>query len=137
MWGHWYLCFGILMTSPLCFKTRVGSFICAWWRRTCYTLNLVYIRWDWWATKVIIHSLIFLFLIKHFTNVWNYSKHHKATKFTCLEHFVIKKQYQTEIVRIFEHWNYFTGSLLSDRTSTIVSNNLKLSFFWAPCSTYF
>ena len=28
--GHWYPCFEFLVTSPLGFKARVGSFICAW-----------------------------------------------------------------------------------------------------------
>ena len=31
LWGH---CFGLLVTSPLCFKARMGSFTCTWWRRT-------------------------------------------------------------------------------------------------------
>ena len=25
LWGHWYPCFGLLVTSPLCFKARVSS----------------------------------------------------------------------------------------------------------------
>ena len=34
-WGHWYPCFGFLVTSPLGFKARVGSALFAifLWRR--------------------------------------------------------------------------------------------------------
>ena len=32
-------CFGLLVTSPLGFKARVGSFIRAWQMRTCYTFS--------------------------------------------------------------------------------------------------
>ena len=31
---------GLLVTSPLGFKTRVGSLICPWWRRTCSTFQI-------------------------------------------------------------------------------------------------
>ena len=27
-WGHWYPCFGFLVTSPLGFKAKVGCLIC-------------------------------------------------------------------------------------------------------------
>ena len=37
LWDHWYPCFGLMVTSPLGFKARVGSLIGAWRRRTCYT----------------------------------------------------------------------------------------------------
>ena len=33
MWDHWYLWFGLLVTSPLCLKARVGSLIHAWLRQ--------------------------------------------------------------------------------------------------------
>ena len=32
LWGHWYQCFVLLVTSPLGFKSKVGSFICTWQR---------------------------------------------------------------------------------------------------------
>ena len=41
MWGHWNPCFGLLVTSPLGFKTRVGNLVCAWWR--CYTLPEIHL----------------------------------------------------------------------------------------------
>ena len=34
LWGHWYLCFWLLVTSPLGFKARLDSLICSWWRCT-------------------------------------------------------------------------------------------------------
>ena len=37
LWGHWYACFGLLVTSPLGFKPRVGSLIRTWWGRMCST----------------------------------------------------------------------------------------------------
>ena len=41
-WGHWYPCFGILVTSPLGFKARVGSAL--------FSLHIwmycIYIPWD-------------------------------------------------------------------------------------------
>ena len=33
LWGHWYPCIGLLVTSPLGFK--VGSLIRTWWRHIC------------------------------------------------------------------------------------------------------
>ena len=39
LWGHWYLCFGLLVTSALVFKVRVGDLIRTWRRRTCYMLT--------------------------------------------------------------------------------------------------
>ena len=35
----WYPCFGLLVTSRLGFKARVGSLIRTWQRRTCYTFH--------------------------------------------------------------------------------------------------
>ena len=32
LWGHWYPCFGLLVTSPLGSKVRVGSLIHTWQR---------------------------------------------------------------------------------------------------------
>ena len=43
LWGNWYPCFGILMMSPLCFKARVGSLICVYWRHTWYTFPEIYL----------------------------------------------------------------------------------------------
>ena len=37
LWGHWYSCFGLLVTSHLAFKARVGSLIPTWQRHTCNT----------------------------------------------------------------------------------------------------
>ena len=34
-----------MVTSPLGFKAIVGSFICAWWRRTCYTYPDINLDW--------------------------------------------------------------------------------------------
>ena len=34
-WGHWYPCFGFLVTSPLGFKARVGSALFAFCRSEC------------------------------------------------------------------------------------------------------
>ena len=31
LWGHWYPCFGLMVTSSLDFKARVGRIICTWW----------------------------------------------------------------------------------------------------------
>ena len=33
-WGHWYLCFGFLVTSPLGFKAKVDSALFTLWRRS-------------------------------------------------------------------------------------------------------
>ena len=35
LWGHWYHCFGLLVTYPLGFKARVGSLIPTWQRHMC------------------------------------------------------------------------------------------------------
>ena len=32
-WGHWYPCFGFLVTSHVGFKARVGSALFALWRQ--------------------------------------------------------------------------------------------------------
>ena len=39
-WGHWYPCFGFLVTSPLGFKARVGCLI------RIAEVNVMYIPWD-------------------------------------------------------------------------------------------
>ena len=36
LWGQWYPCFGLLVTSPLGFTARVGSLFYAWQRYTFY-----------------------------------------------------------------------------------------------------
>ena len=41
LWGHWYPCFWLLVTSPLGFKARVGSLIHTWQR-----CNVIYVPWD-------------------------------------------------------------------------------------------
>ena len=46
LWGHWYPCFGLLVTSPLGFKARVGSLIRTWWRHTCYMFPEIHIYSD-------------------------------------------------------------------------------------------
>ena len=40
-WGHWFPCFGFLVTSPLGFKARVGSALFAFWEA-----NVMYIPQD-------------------------------------------------------------------------------------------
>ena len=40
-WGHWYPCFGFLVTSPLGFKARVGSALIR-----IAEANVMYISWD-------------------------------------------------------------------------------------------
>ena len=59
LWGHWYLCFGLLVISPLGFKARVGSLIRTLWRHTfdnfpeihlwCYTCQSLGSRHGSWA----------------------------------------------------------------------------------------
>ena len=39
-WGHWYPCFGFLVTSPLGFKARVGCLI------RIAEANVMYVPWD-------------------------------------------------------------------------------------------
>ena len=46
LWGHWYPCFELLVTSPLCFKARVSSLICIWLRHTCYMLPVIHLWFD-------------------------------------------------------------------------------------------
>ena len=41
--GHWYTCFELLVMSPLGFKARVDSLICAWLRCVCATCSLRFI----------------------------------------------------------------------------------------------
>ena len=41
-WGHWYRCFGFLVTSPLGFKERVGSALLTIFAEA----NVMYIPWD-------------------------------------------------------------------------------------------
>ena len=43
LWGHWYPYFGLLMTSPLGFKARVGSAIFELSGGVCVTLH---VPWD-------------------------------------------------------------------------------------------
>ena len=43
LWGHWYPCSGLLVTSHLGFKARVGSLICTWWRGTFYTFPEIHL----------------------------------------------------------------------------------------------
>ena len=42
-WGHWYPCFGLLVTSPLGFKARVGSALFELSGGVCVTLH---VPWD-------------------------------------------------------------------------------------------
>ena len=46
LWGHWYICFGLLVASSLCFKAWVGSLIHAWQRHTCYMFPEIHL-WCW------------------------------------------------------------------------------------------
>ena len=46
LWGHWYPCFGLLVTSPLGFKAIVGSLIHTWQRHTCYTFSETHLWCD-------------------------------------------------------------------------------------------
>ena len=39
-------CFGLLVTSPLGFKARVGSLIRTWWRHTCYMFPKIHLWCD-------------------------------------------------------------------------------------------
>ena len=43
LWGHWYPRFGLLVTSPLSFKARVGSLNSTWWRHMCYMFPEIYL----------------------------------------------------------------------------------------------
>ena len=36
MWGQRYPCFGLLVTSTLGYKAKMGNLICSWWRYTRY-----------------------------------------------------------------------------------------------------
>ena len=46
VWGHWYPCFGLLVTSPLGFIARVGSLTRAWQRYVCYTFPEIHLWCD-------------------------------------------------------------------------------------------
>ena len=43
LWGHWYPCFGLLVTSPPGFKAKVGSVIHTWWRCMHCTISEIYL----------------------------------------------------------------------------------------------
>ena len=74
LWGHWYPCYGLMVTSSLSFKARVGSFVHIWWMltlsifpkicfwcNTCWPLGsqhgnwvvLIYILMNkhWWGSR--------------------------------------------------------------------------------------
>ena len=68
LWGHWYPCFGFLVTFPLGFKARVGSLTCTWQRCRCYILPEIHLWCDtcwpplvwhlptsWWPTWQLSH----------------------------------------------------------------------------------
>ena len=46
LWGHWYPCFGLLVTSPLDFKARVGNLICTKLRHTWYIFPEIHLWCD-------------------------------------------------------------------------------------------
>ena len=46
MWGHWYPCFGLMVTSPLSFKARDGSLIHTWQRHMCCMFTGIHLWWD-------------------------------------------------------------------------------------------
>ena len=46
LWGNGYPCCGLLVTSPLGFKARVGSLICTWQRHMCYTSPEIHLWCD-------------------------------------------------------------------------------------------
>ena len=49
LWDHWYPCFGLLVMSPLGFKARVSSLICAWQRDMSYTFPEIHLWCDTFA----------------------------------------------------------------------------------------
>ena len=55
-WGHWYPCFGLLVTSHLGFKARVGSLIHAWQRHTWCILPEINLWCDTFAGVYSQHS---------------------------------------------------------------------------------
>ena len=55
-WGHWYPCFRLLVTSPLCFKAKEGSLIHSWWRHMWYTFPEIHLWWDTIASVYGQHS---------------------------------------------------------------------------------
>ena len=46
MWGHWYSCFVLLVTSSISFKTRVGRLIHTWWIHMCYLFPEIHLWCD-------------------------------------------------------------------------------------------
>ena len=50
VWGHWYPCFGFLVTSPLGFKARVGSSLITFFAE----VNVMYISQD---LPLVLHML--------------------------------------------------------------------------------
>ena len=52
-WGHWYLCFGLLVTSPLGFKARLGSLIRTLWRRMWCTFPEIHL---WCNTSACVYG---------------------------------------------------------------------------------
>ena len=52
LWGTWYPCFELLVTSPLGFKTRVGSLIWTLQRHTWY----IYLRFTSGATPLPVYN---------------------------------------------------------------------------------
>ena len=66
LWSHWFPCFGLLVTSPLGFKARVGSLTCGCYtfpeiHLWCYTnwplggqhgsWAVTYLQAGWWSLK--------------------------------------------------------------------------------------
>ena len=78
LWGHWYPCFGLLMTTPVSLKARVGSLICTCWSMHV-TLNI---------TRVSPNNLSYYFLTRLPLRLEgievNFEEH---SKFSCLELF--------------------------------------------------
>ena len=58
LWGHWYSCFGLLVTSPLGFKARVGILILAWQRHTRFFKRLNHRRDSIQGTDYIANYLV-------------------------------------------------------------------------------
>ena len=47
LWSHWYLCFRLMVMSPLGFKARGGSLIQACKKHLCYMCNLSHLLTSW------------------------------------------------------------------------------------------
>ena len=65
LWDHWYPCFGLLVTSPLGFKARVGSLIHTWWGHMCYMFPEIhlwcYTCWplgSWYGSQAILFHIL-------------------------------------------------------------------------------